>query len=82
MTARLTDDVSNNTKIIVLYRNLFVFVILYVYVYLELDSKKVGHFLITVLMRVFGYPYNNDLVIHVCKDSPDYLTWSIKKRLL
>ena len=25
----------------------------------------------TVLMRLFGYPYNNDLVI--CKDSPDYL---------
>ena len=26
----------------------------------------------TILMRLFGYPYNNDLVI--CKDSPDYLT--------
>ena len=25
----------------------------------------------TVLFRLFGYPYNNDLVI--CKDSPDYL---------
>ena len=23
-------------------------------------------------MRLFGYPYNNDLVIY--KDSPDYLT--------
>ena len=23
-------------------------------------------------MRLFGYPYNNDLVI--CKDSPDYLS--------
>ena len=28
----------------------------------------------TVLMRLFGYPYNNDLVI--CKDSPDYLPFS------
>ena len=27
----------------------------------------------TILMRLFGYPYNNDLVI--CKDSPDYLTF-------
>ena len=25
----------------------------------------------TVLMMLFGYPYNNDLGI--CKDSPDYL---------
>ena len=24
-------------------------------------------------MRLFGYPYNNDLVI--CKDRPDYLEW-------
>ena len=34
-------------------------------------------------MRLFGYPYNNDLVI--CKDSPDYLTqsyllFSVKRR--
>ena len=25
----------------------------------------------TVLMRLFGYPYKDDLVM--CKDSPDYL---------
>ena len=25
----------------------------------------------TVLVMLFGYPYNNDLVM--CKDSPDYL---------
>ena len=30
----------------------------------------------TVLMRFFGYPYN-DLVI--CKDSPDYLALSLIK---
>ena len=30
----------------------------------------------TILMRLFGYPYNNDLVI--CKDSPDYLTLNYK----
>ena len=27
-------------------------------------------------MRLFGYPYNNDLVI--CKDSPDYLKLNYK----
>ena len=30
----------------------------------------------TVLMRLFGYPYNNDLVI-ICKDSPGYLSKDI-----
>ena len=29
----------------------------------------------TVFMRLFGYPYNNDLVI--CKDSPDYLGFAV-----
>ena len=27
-------------------------------------------------MRLFGYPYNNDLVL--CKDSPDYLKLNYK----
>ena len=27
-------------------------------------------------MKLFGYPYNNDLVI--CKDSPDYLPGGIQ----
>ena len=29
----------------------------------------------TILKKLFGYPYNNDLVI--CKDGPDYLGWLI-----
>ena len=27
----------------------------------------------TILMTLFGYPYSDDLVIIICKDSPEYL---------
>ena len=40
----------------------------------EVDKMCYNLQLSTVLMRLFGYPYNNDLVIcKVSKDSPDYL---------